>query len=365
MVTPPILDLILRAATLAPSGDNTQPWTFRLRPDLREVVLEVDPTRDASPMNAGQRMARIAVGAAVENALIQADASGARFVIREIDPITGATTLIWDDLPPQAGGAIVDRLTRRITNRRDFDGRAVPQGTLDRIREDASEVDGVRTVWVVGPDRLANLGEIIGRADGLVFGEAAMRSAFFKNVRFDRAPSAPVEEGLSTGSLELKASERFMLPLLSKMPATLVRILGAASIFADRAKQVVKQSSGLCLTVAPDRSPATDIRVGRAMQRSWLAINAHDLAAQPMMTVMLLDNLLEFGELDLIAAIGRSKMESVLDDFRAAIPEMGDGRPAFLCRFGHAPAPTSRTARLSWQDRARTSPAGQSAAAAI
>ena len=56
---------LLKAAAVAPSGDNTQPWRFEVETSRIRVI--VDPARDPSPMNAGQRMARIAAGAAAEN----------------------------------------------------------------------------------------------------------------------------------------------------------------------------------------------------------------------------------------------------------------------------------------------------------
>src|SRR6266545_357605 len=67
---------LLAAACRAPSGDNTQPWRFIVDPDGGRVALQVDETRDPSPMNAGQRMARIAVGAVLENLLRAAEGHG-------------------------------------------------------------------------------------------------------------------------------------------------------------------------------------------------------------------------------------------------------------------------------------------------
>ena len=61
------LDFLIGQAILAPSGDNVQPWTFHADSDAGKIVVRVDEPRDTSPMNAGQRMSRIAVGAAVEN----------------------------------------------------------------------------------------------------------------------------------------------------------------------------------------------------------------------------------------------------------------------------------------------------------
>ena len=54
-MNPPI-ETLLAAAVHAPSGDNTQPWRFELDAGQGRIVLHLDPTRDPSPMNAGQRL---------------------------------------------------------------------------------------------------------------------------------------------------------------------------------------------------------------------------------------------------------------------------------------------------------------------
>ena len=61
-----ILETLIAAGIQAPSGDNTQPWRFMVDSQARTIAAHVDETRDPSPMNSGQRMSRIAVGAAVE-----------------------------------------------------------------------------------------------------------------------------------------------------------------------------------------------------------------------------------------------------------------------------------------------------------
>ena len=61
------LESLVSAAVRAPSGDNLQPWRFILDPHKETISIHLDPTRDRSPINAGQRMSRIACGAALEN----------------------------------------------------------------------------------------------------------------------------------------------------------------------------------------------------------------------------------------------------------------------------------------------------------
>jgi nitroreductase len=325
------LETLLAAAVQAPSGDNTQPWRFAVDRLAGRITLLLDPARDPSPMNAGQRMARIALGAALENMLHTAGHYGWSVTVEPAAPPAYAV------LHVTAGGE--DRETpaavvARVTNRRPYDGRPVAAETLAKLRQQTPPLEGVVTHWITGPERLAGLAGLVGRADALMFGEVSMRRAFLANVRFDVPAATPVEEGLPLAALELSALDRLGLRTLGRLPSAVLKWTGALGAFAAKARQLVRSASGLCLFAAPDRQAGTDFLVGRAVQRAWLALAAHGLAAQPMMSWPVLENVTEHGTPDAIAALGRDRLAMLFQEFRAALPELGAGRPAFLLRFG-------------------------------
>jgi nitroreductase len=341
---PGTFDALIDAAVRAPSGDNTQPWRFVVDSSQGRIRLRLDESRDRSPMNAGRRMARIAAGAALENLLQTARLHG---YTAELEPPGTADLAVVRlvgsrDGEPKAGPAVV----ARVTNRRLYDGRPVPAGRCDELRRETQAVEGVSAHWIVGHDRLLALGELIGQADALMFGEGSMRRAFLAQVRFDAPPTAPVAEGLSLASLELTASDRLALRVMRRMPDSLLRIGGAGRVFAAKARQLVASASGLCLIVAPDRAEATDVSVGRVTESAWLALTEQGMAAQPMMSLLVLDNVLEHGSPALVAILARVRLGALLERFRTLVAaEVGGGRPAFLMRFGFAPPPSGRTGR--------------------
>ena len=335
---------LLIAAGQAPSGDNTQPWSFIVGADAGAVALHLDESRDVSPMNANQRMARIAVGAAVENLLRAAQAHGWTATL-ERQP-GNALAVVCLSGRGGAAGAVGNLIAARVTNRRVYDGRPISTQQRDRLAQETPALDGVTTHWITDKDRIVALGGPSARADGIMFGNPSMRRAFLSKVRFDEPPGAPVSEGLSLASLELAGADRLALRLMTRAPDWLLQVAGAARVFAAKARRLVESASGLCLIVAPDNAPATDIAVGRVMQRAWLALTALGLAAQPMMSLPVLENALEHGDPGLIAALGRDRVTALSTAFRAGAPEIAGGRAAFLLRFGFALAPSGRTGRL-------------------
>jgi nitroreductase len=336
---------LLEAAVLAPSGDNTQPWRFDVDPEDGWIACSVVAGRDPSPMNAGQRMARIALGAAIENLLLAAEACGLEAQLEQVDDDGRAWVRVHPGQQPPRPDQLAP-VRRRVTNRRLYDRQPVPHDVLATLRQRTPPLGAVRTHWLVERERVIALAELIGRADATMFGQPAMRQAFLSKVRFDLPADATAEEGLPLGSLELSRMDHLALRMMPRLPNWLLKYSGGLSAFARKARQLVESASGLCVVVAPDGTAATDLAVGQAMQRAWLALTEAGLAAQPMMSLPVLENVLENGDPAILDSIGRERIVALSTAFRSLVPEVGSGRPAWLMRFGYAPAPSGRTGRL-------------------
>ena len=157
-----------------------------------------------------------------------------------------------------------------------------------------------------------------------------MRRAFLDKVRFDEPPRRRVEEGLSLGSLEVeRLRSGWPSGSMRRMPDRLLKLGGVSRVFAGKARQLVRSASGLCLVVAPDGDESTDLTVGRALQRAWLALAAEGLATQPMMSLLVLENVADRGDRGLREALGPDKLESLREPSSGPSPprSRGAGRP--------------------------------------
>jgi hypothetical protein len=338
------LDALLLAASRAPSGDNTQPWCFEIDEEARRIFLLLEETRDPSPMNCGQRMARIALGACLENILRTAPRYGWIAELEEATPpILAAIHLREASRQSDPLGRVIPD---RVTNRRFYDGQPLPSGVLNQLRWDTAVFKRVSTHWILDRSRIGALAALIGRADATMFRAASMRRAILSKIHFELPPHAEPDEGMSPASLELSAVERSVLRLLPRLPNWVVRTSGILGGFAAKTRRLVESASGLCLLVAPDYAPQTDLHVGQTMQCVWLALTAQGLAVQPMMSLLVLENVLDNGSPELLDALGSKRLTALRAEFRRLAPEIGQGRPAFLLRFGYAPPPSGRTGRM-------------------
>ncbi|NIP84125.1 MAG: hypothetical protein GTO03_00605, partial [Planctomycetales bacterium] len=273
-----VLESLIAAAVQAPSGDNCQPWRFAVDEDQGQIVVSVDPARDPSPMNAGQRMARIAVGAAIENIVRTAEANQTTADVYHSSP--HAVVVQLRGLPQQPL-AVPAAVTARHTNRRPYEGRPVAPPIVQALASQTPACPLVKTHWLVQPERIKQLAEIIAAADTILFNAACMRNGFLENVRFDVPPNHPVDQGLSLAALELKRPDALALRLMAHLPNRLLQWVQVGRAFAKPTRQLVHSAAGLCLGVAADHRPQTDFAVGRAMQRAWLALTEHQMAVQP------------------------------------------------------------------------------------
>jgi hypothetical protein len=341
----PHIKKLLSAALLAPSGDNLQPWRVVLDSSSDRIGIILDPSRDQSPMNSGQRMSRIAIGAMLENIVQLADAMRLSLEI-EMCP-GGKDFLIVVTVSGEVsteGSDFFRFLGERVSNRRVYDGRPVPEDLQKKLQGETGN-DDFKVHWVFEKEKLQQLGELLGKSDACMFSSFKVRKSFIGTVRFDLPRNEGAEHGLSLGSLEAGTGDVIGLRLLKYMPDFLFKAVKAGDKISDAAKNFIHSSSGLCVISQPEISDRSDIRLGQLMQRVWLCLGKHGLAVQPMNSMVILSNMKHYNQVP--AGIDTSEMLDLLKEFNNHFPELDNNYPGFIFRFGYAAPPTAKNKRLS------------------
>jgi hypothetical protein len=332
----PHIEGILDAACRAPSWGNSQPWRFHV--DGETLSILVDRERQTTGSSAS---ARIAVGAALECALVRAGRMGA--TVRFETPRAGALVTITVSgvkRIPEPDKALV----RRTTNRRPYDGRALDDATHEWLVGATPPLDGARTHWF-GRERVRVLGPLLEEAEVLYYGIPRLRALGLRAIRFDVRDRGEVSHGLSLASMELSAAERLAIDALRHTPGDGLAPAGALQKMGARARRLVESASGVCIITQPDTDdPAAAVSVGRCMQRAWLTLTRRGLVAQPMTTVQALGGVLGVEGSSLPE---HERVEALLAKFVAAFPSVEKGASiALLMRYGWAPLPTMHVGRL-------------------
>ena len=140
----------VRAATMAPSMHNTQPWRFKILRESQTIELRADPARMLRHSDPHGRAVHIACGAALFNLRTAVAASGREPVTRLLpdpaEPLLLATVRLGGrHRPSEDERDLYAAIPARHTNRRPFSGHLVPPGVLAELvlaaRLEGAELD--------------------------------------------------------------------------------------------------------------------------------------------------------------------------------------------------------------------------------
>jgi hypothetical protein len=333
------IEKVIDAAQSAPSHQNAQPWRFTVDGDT--ISFAIDHERDPSPDGT---MARIAIGAALECAAISAARMGA--TLRFQEPREGALVTVSVEGPKRIPEPDLQRM-RRVTNRRPYDGRALDDTLLVKLRDAVPQRDLAQVHWF-GRTHVRALGPIFEQAEELYHLDANLRDRAINAIRFDVKDRESVDRGIAIGSLELQAAERAALLAIRK-PATSSVNVSSIKVLAARARKLIESASGVLIITTPSTEPMSDVDVGRTVQRAWMAVTKEGLAAHPMTRLIALSLA--------PSSLGTENdlVPPLMQSFRKVFPMIPDAtRIAFLMRFGWAEAPSCRTGRLPMSESIAT-----------
>ena len=278
---------LVRAAILAPSPDNNQPWRFAFR-DQRLTVL-VDPRREL-PSDVGSMFSYMALGAAVENACIAGRQSGHASQVEFV----AAPRLCPDDDAPRPVAHI------KFTGSAEADPsvRAARQ-TLhvsQDVRSASHPRDGARAASPAGrqffrrPARLRHRSRQIGALARLVAAGDRIRLEYepfhaelYRQIRFTPQEAERTRDGLDIRTFELPPGVPSLLRWLRSWPRMrLLSRLGLTRLLVVPSGQAVRASGAIGVLSVAHATPESHLTGGRALQRVWLAAQAQSLALHPL-----------------------------------------------------------------------------------
>lgn len=253
---------LIRYATLAANGHNSQPWLFqaeaggiRILPDYRRRTPVVDP--DDHHLFAS-------LGGAAENLAIAAASRGR----------PGSVTFNPDKLSldfrfgkeSTAFASLVDAIPRRQSTRADYDGRAVANSVLDALAT-ASLEPGVDTVLITDRTQLARVKDLVIAGNSAQIGDPAFVRELRTWVRFSPRQAMKTRDGLfsaTTGN-----------PVVPEWIGTaMFDLFLNAETENDKYRSAIDSSAGIAIFVSQRDDAAHWVKAGRASQRFALQATA-------------------------------------------------------------------------------------------
>jgi hypothetical protein len=302
-------ELIVRAATQAPSHHNAQPWAFRVRPGVVEVYA--DRSRRMPVTDPADRQLLLGVGAAVYGVRLAVAGLGLSPVVTLLpDParpdLAALVAIGGPHVPSEDEMRLSKELGRRRTVRGPFTDDPLPvplQVTLGNLAGAA----GAELRWVTGVGERRGLAALVAAAEHEQQADTAFRAELARwvggHVRQQRAGIPPAVLGPTAGAGH--AAEFPMRDFTGGGPG------GPTTTPRPEAHPTI-----VALVTPADR-PADWLRAGQAMHAVLLAATAAGYAAS------YLNQPLEIGRL----------RERIRDELRL------DGYPQLLLRLGRPAGP--------------------------
>jgi len=278
--------VLVRAAILAASPHNTQPWLFKVTASRIELYL--DTTRNVGALDPYLREEHIGIGCALENLMLAAAANGYTATLTlapgKLEPIAadpGPKLVARVDLVAgtREESQLYDAIPQRHTNRSPYQPeKAIPSRFMDELSGLGKDDARVRLfLLTAAPDR-KKFTEMSSAANTELYSDPEVERSSERWIRTKWSDVQKYRDGLTIDAFGLS-------PI-----ATAVSKIMPLSMFRRIASRTQKTAYSELMLSAPligmirvrDRYDREDcMRAGRIWQRLHLLVTARGLAARP------------------------------------------------------------------------------------
>jgi hypothetical protein len=262
----PELAELVRFATLAPNGHNTQPWRFRIAAERIEVLP--DFSRRTPVVDPEDHHLYVSLGAAAETAAIAAAAVGRPADVSFLPGNDGTLRVDLGNGTP-APSPLFAAIPVRQSTRAEYDGRPLDAGELASLAA-AADLPGVSVTLVTDRAAMTRIAELVIEGNTRQMADPAFVQELKDWIRFNPRQAIARGDGLFAGG-----SGNPSLP--GWLAGTLFGLVFRAGPENAKYAAQVASSAGIAVFFAERNDRDHWTRVGRAFQRFALQATAMDV----------------------------------------------------------------------------------------
>src|SRR5262245_25338114 len=295
---------MVRYATLAANGHNTQPWKFVIKDKLIEI--HPDYTRRLPVVDPQDRELWISLGCALENLLLATRAAGYAAEVNYPDVVDFIRIRLAADTPQPS--PLFDAIPLRQNIRSEYDGQRVKSHDLDQVQASPLE-PGVVLRFVTTRTDLETVLEYVNQGNLSQFADRAYLAELIQWLRFNKREAVAQLDGLYTRSFGNPEIPRWLGQLF------VARTNPQQQADADAKK--VRSSPGAVVVASESDDKTSWVRTGQVYERLALKLTSLNIKSA------FLNQPIEVAEV-------RSQFQSAM--------RLGGSVPQLLVRFGYADA---------------------------
>ena len=258
-----LLKEMVRYATLAPSGHNTQCWRFRI--ESRAIAILPDLSRRTPVVDPDDHHLYVSLGCAAENLVLASRAYG--FMCNsEFSTTSGEEIRIALERSRADESPLFQAIPYRQCTRANFDGKALESEEL-RLLEAAGTGSGVNVVLLTERDAIELVLEYVIQGNTMQVNNPAFVSELESWIRFSDGEALRAGDGLTARVTGSPSVPRWL-------GKTLFRAFFRAKAENDKYAHQIRSSAGIAIFVSDVSDKIHWIEVGRCYERFALQATA-------------------------------------------------------------------------------------------
>lgn len=338
---------ILEKAVRAPSGDNSQPWRFRVNDGVVRIFNL--PEIDNPFYNYEQRASFIAHGALIENIVILAATAGYESKVHLL-PADGqenhAVADIFFEYNSKIADPLADYIDKRCSNRRMYKNQPLPDSVVLDFVSVAKDISSDLDVSVITNDeKIKTLAQAVSMNERVVLENKDLHRIFYGDLVWTDEEERQKKSGLFVKTLELSPPQKIGFKLFKYWPILkfLVKI-GFSKFVAKENAKIYGSASGYVAVMVNDNIPRNFIIAGRLFERLWLKITKAGLSAQPTTGILFLVQRVMAKKTKGLSTESVKLISDVYDIIKSVFG-LTHETVAMLIRIGYAEKPSATTSR--------------------
>ncbi len=278
---------IIKDGTLAPSGENCQPWKFFV--DGSKISIFNLPERDQSIYNFAQKGSYVSNGALIENMFISASKLGyvAKADIFPDERQPELVAVVTLEKAESKYDSLYESIPKRHTNRKDYNSKKLTSEQKSALILAAKESSFGEMKIIDDQPSLGILGKALAVNERVIFENKALHDFFYGHILWKE------EEQQKAGGFYIKTLE--FLPhqlkgvkLFKSWPLLniLNKIGKVSQVIAKENAEKYARSGALALFLVKGKSKKEYVNAGRMMERAWLKATELGISVQPCTGVL-------------------------------------------------------------------------------
>lgn len=346
----PDIRKILEAATMAPSGENAQPWKFIVRGNVIELFNL--PHRNDSLYGWGQRASYMANGAVLENIVIAASQFGYNCHI-EIFPNSREPELVAKidlDKGMPIKDFLYDYIFERITNRKPYEIRPFSISEEKKFQS-AIKIKETKIYFTQKEHHKKILGRVGSANEVIMLSNKHLHKYFFSHINWTKDEDDKKKIGFFIETLELPFPSKIGFKVIKHWPiAKILHKIGFHKMVGNQNAAVNSLTGGFGAITIPNNSRENFVLAGRTLQRIWLTATGLNLSMQPLTGILFFMHKVIAGETDKFTPIHVKIIKEAYKDIENAFDIKNNEVVSFMFRIGYGGKPSARSSRFLVDD---------------